>query len=89
VVVLQRSDNHEPSDALEELLVMAMEGRLPSDGSDKEKRLQSIKELEGHLLECARELPQVHHKPRQKQAIRDTNLTRLRLRIATIKARWR
>ena len=65
-------------DELIELLETVTEDRLADDGSDMEKRSREIKQLEDLLLECARvALPQVHHRPRRKQAIRDADLTQL------------
>ena len=73
---------------LTELLKAEAEGRLPAEGLDKQECFRLIAMLEDHLLASAQVLPHTRPRPRQKQAIRDADLTRLRLRITQIKKEW-
>jgi exonuclease III/ribonuclease HI len=73
---------------LAELLKAEAEGRLPAEGLDKQECFRLIAALEGHLLACAQRLPHTRPRNRQKRAVRDADLTRLRLHITQIKKDW-
>jgi hypothetical protein len=67
---------------------MTEEDKLPDNWMDKDKCFQLIDELEKHLLKRAQELPRAKGKARQKQSIRDADITRMRLLISHIKKTW-
>ena len=77
-------------DALKEMLdAAATEDCLPEDWAGRQESFQLIDKLEKLLLECAEGLQQAQHRRRRRQAIRDADLTNTRLRLFSIKTRWR
>ena len=82
----QATDSDLP-DTLREVLSAAEDGP-PDSWLDKQECFRLLGELEKHLLECAKELPRTPRRARQKQSIRDADITRMRQRLARIKRRW-
>jgi ribonuclease HI/exonuclease III len=85
----QAATDRDLPDALKEMLDAATGDCLPEDRAGRQACFQLIRELEEFLLRCAKDLPQILPGVRRKQAIRDADLSCVRLRISSIKKWWR